>query len=68
MITIPYYELDSLSLKTNMKTVKYYNNTTEKIKFLLARLAYMVLKECKRYIIVAFYLCTNNRLISRNIN
>ena len=47
MITIPYDELDSLSLKTNMKTVKYYNNIIEKIKFLLGRLAYVLLKECK---------------------
>lgn len=47
MITIPYDELDSLSLKTNMKTVKYYSGIIEKFNFLLGRLAYMIFKECK---------------------
>lgn len=47
MITIPYDKLDSLSLKTNMKTVKYYNGAIEKIKFVLSRITYMLFKECK---------------------
>ncbi|MGL4773462.1 MAG: GNAT family N-acetyltransferase [Clostridium sp.] len=48
IILIPYDELDSLSIKTDLKIIHHYDNIFEKVQFILDSLKYMIFRECRR--------------------
>ena len=48
IILIPYDELDSLSMKTYMKLIHYYDSIYDKFLYILNNFKYTVFRECRR--------------------